>query len=194
MNHLQRNRSNQLGELAEILSDYEMKILYNPYFYKWKMQELHDDKQDLYYKSAGTTDFDSVIGIKSASMSVEQIGEHLVGLGEQIDRLEREYRNRRQILEECTRDWQRAAIDDLERYFRLQMSGTDIAVESIEEFKRELYQIEYAARNKRNKVAEKKRDAETERKARELQRKREKLHRRWRVNGKQIAGRISSGI
>ena len=194
MHQLKRNASNQLGELAEILSDYEMKILYNPYFYRWKMQELHDDKQDLYYKSAGTTDFDSVIGIKSASMSVEQIGEHLVGLGEQVDRLEREYRNRRQILKECTREWQRAAIDDLERYFKQQMTGTDIAVESIEEFKRELYQIEYAARNKRNKVEEKKRDAEIGRKARELQRKREKLHRRWRVNGKQITGRTSSSL
>ena len=184
MNQLQRNRSNQLGELAEILSDYEMKILYNPYFYKWKMQELHDDKQDLYYKSAGTTDFDSVIGIKSASMSVEQIGEHLVGLGEQIDRLEREYLEHRRILYKHTQDWQWCALDDLNRYFKAQMLGEELKLDSIEELKRTLYQVEYAARNKRNKVAEKKRDAEIGRKARELQRKREKLHRRWRVYGK----------
>lgn len=194
MNQFKRNRSNQLGELAETLSDYEMMILFNPYFYKWKLQELHYDKQDLYYKSAGTTDFDSVIGIKSASMSVERIGEHLIGLSEQIDRLEREYHSRRQTLEEHIQSLQRTVIDDLERYFKLQMSGIEITVESIEELKRELYQIEYAARNKRNKVAEKKRDAEIGRKARELQRKKEKLHRRWGVHGKQFTGRTSSSI
>lgn len=184
MNQLQRNRSNQLGELAEILSDYEMKILYNPYFYKWKMQELHDDKQDLYYKSAGTTDFDSVIGIRNASMSVENIGEHLIGIGEQIDRLEREYREHRQILYKHTQDWQRCALDDLNRYFKAQMLGEELKLDSIEELKRTLYQVECAERKKRNKVAEKYQRMETERKARELQRKREKLKRRWNVPGK----------
>lgn len=194
MNHKKRNNSNQLGELAETLSSYEMMCFYNPFFYKWKMQELHEDKQDLYYKSAGTTDFDSVIGIKSASMSVEQIGEHLIGISEQIDRLEREYREHRQILYKHTQDWQWCALDDLNRYFKAQMRGEDLKLDSIEELKRTLYQIEYAERNKRNQAADKKQDAEIRQKARALQRKKEKLNRRWGVYDKRNSARASSSL
>lgn len=184
MNHKKRNNSNQLGELAETMSSYEMLRFYNPFFYKWKLQELYEDKQDLYYKSAGTTDFDSVIGIKNASMSIEAIAEHLIGLDEQIDRLEREYREHRQILYKQTQNWQWCTLDDLNRYFKAQMRGEDLKLDSIEELKRTLYQVECAERKKRNKVAEKYQRMETERKARELQRKREKLKRRWNVPGK----------
>lgn len=194
MNHFKRNNSNQLGELAETLSSYEMMCFYNPFFYKWKMQELHEDKQDLYYKSAGTTDFDSVIGIRNASMSVENIGEHLIGIGEQIDRLEREYREHRQILYKHTQDWQWCALDDLNRYFKAQMRGEDLKLDSIEELKRTLYQIEYAERNKRNQAADKKQDAEIRQKARALQRKKEKLNRRWGVYDKRNSARASSSL
>lgn len=194
MNHFKRNNSNQLGELAETLSSYEMMCFYNPFFYKWKLKELHEDKQDLYYKSAGTTDFDSVIGIRNASMSVENIGEHLIGIGEQIDRLEREYREHRQILYKHTQDWQRCALDDLNRYFKAQMLGEELKLDSIEELKRTLYQVECAERKKRNKVAEKYQRLETERKARELQRKRDKLQRRWGVYDKRSTAGASSSL
>lgn len=172
------------SKVEEKLSDYEVLRYYNPYYYKWRMQELYEDKQDLYYKSSGTTDFDSVIGIKSASMSVEHIGEHLVGLDEQIDRLEREYRKHREILYTQIQDWQESTLDDLNQYFKAQMRGEDLTISSIEILKRSLYQIEYEERNKRNKWAEKKQDAENRRKSRALLRKREKLKRRWNMTGK----------
>lgn len=181
MNILQRNASNQLGELAEILSDYEMMRYYNPYYHEWRMQELHDDKMDLYYKSAGTTDFDAVIGIKYSSMSIERIGEGLIGIGEQIERAEGNYREHRQILNGIIKDWQDEDLSLLTEYFRLQLSGDELIIECVEELKRTLYHIERNKRNERNKVVEELQRIETEKKARELKRKREKLHRRYGV-------------
>src|SRR5699024_4331606 len=110
------NRARYIKEVIEILSDYEMKIYYNPLFHEWQMNEMQEDKEDLYYKSVGITDYDAVYGIQRISMSVESIAEQLVAASENIKRTQRMFERHRALLQAMTNDWETADIAILERY------------------------------------------------------------------------------
>lgn len=144
------NRARYIKEVIEILSDYEMKIYYNPLFHEWQMNEMQADKEDLYYKSVGITDYDAVYGIQRISMSVESIAEQLVAASENIDRTARMYARHRALLQAMTNDWETADIAILERYFKYQMRGINIQNERIYELKKSLYDRELSDRKGRN--------------------------------------------
>ena len=144
------NRARYIKEVIEILSDYEMKIYYNPLFHEWQMNEMQADKEDLYYKSVGITDYDAVYGIQRISMSVGSIAEQLVAASENIDRKGRMFERHRALLQDEIEGWETADIAILERYFKYQMQDINIQNERIHELKRALYDREVSDRKGRN--------------------------------------------
>ena len=143
------NRARYIKEVIEILSDYEMMIYYNPLFHDWQIKEMLADKEDLYYKSVGITDYDAVYGIQRISMSVESIAEQLVAASDNIKRTQRMFKRHRALLQAMTNDWQTADIAILERYFKYQMQCINIKCDRIEQLKRDLYKHEQTDRKSR---------------------------------------------
>ena len=144
------NRDKYIREVIEILSDHEMKKYYNPLFHEWQIKEMLADKEDLYYKSVGYTDYDSIYGIKRTSMSVERIGEQLIGVSDNIERTQRMFKRHRALLQDEIKGWETADIAILERYFKYQMQDINIQNERIHDLKRALYDREVSDRKGRN--------------------------------------------
>lgn len=154
--------------IAEVLTDYEMKIYFNPYYYRDLIEQLEADKEDLYYKSCSWTDYDAVYGISRRSISVENLGEKLLSLDGHIKQLERKYRKRRQILSKSTKALHRADVKLLDRYFRQQMAGYTIEAPALDYLKVELYEMEQVSRSEREKDRWRKENQKTLRKAETL--------------------------
>ena len=144
------DRDKYIREVIEVLSDYEMMIYYNPLFHEWQIKEMLTDKEDLYYKSVGITDYDAIYGIQRHSMSLERLGEKLVGISDSIERTKSMFKRHRALLQDEIEGWETADIAILERYFKYQMQGINIQNERIHELKRALYDRELSDRKGRN--------------------------------------------
>ncbi|MFA7745920.1 hypothetical protein [Salinicoccus roseus] len=144
-------------QMPKILSDFEMKKYYNPYFHELLIEELKSDKQDLYYKSCSWTVYDEMDGIHRQSIKVETLGEKLIALDELISAHERQYKRHRQVLHEHVKDWHKKDKALLDAYFFNQNNNTgNIKHECIEQLKRDLYFAEHEERDERHKKRERK--------------------------------------
>lgn len=140
------------NEIPEALTDYEMKTYFNPYYHQIRMEELHSDKEDLYYKSCSWTEYGDVFGVTRRSIPVENLGEKLVSLDDHIKHLERKYRKRKHMLDTVTKGWHMADMKLLDRYFRKQMAGYTIESPVLDYLKVELYERESTDRDDRTKA------------------------------------------
>jgi hypothetical protein len=144
------SRDKYIREITEVLSDYEMMLYYNPLFHEWQINEMQADKEDLYYKSVGITDYDAVYGIQRHSMSVERLGEKLVGISDSIERTRRMFKRHRALLQDEIKGWETADVAILERYFKYQMQGINIQNDRLHALKKTLYDRELTDRKGRN--------------------------------------------
>lgn len=135
--------------MPEIITDYELKIYYNPYFHELRMAELKADKEDLYYKSCSWTVYDEQEGIHRQSIRVETLAEKILALDELISAHERQYERHRRLLLETVKDWHSRDIAVLDRYFKRQLTGGRIESDLIDHLKRTLYPLEQQARDDR---------------------------------------------
>lgn len=189
MNILQRNRSNQLYELAEILSDYEMMRYYSPHYYHWKMSDLNEELQDIYSKSSSRVAFE-LYGVVPEGVPVEVLAINAASLNEYIKQLENAFKrhtdNFNAVMEQCTPKERQQVKEYLKAGFKEMFEPVFISERLpsypvIKRVKTELYAIELQQRKDRHDIDEMIRQKEIKQKAKELQRKRERLHRRYGV-------------
>lgn len=140
----------QFQGMPDYLTDNEMMLLYNPYYFSEKVEQMKAKKEDLYYKSCSWTVYDQQEGIHRESISVENIVEKTIALETHIKKLERSYKAQRERLIKELEGWQKTDIDRLEQYFYTQYyKGTAVTCERIEQLKKRLFYVEHIEREKR---------------------------------------------
>lgn len=139
----------QYADMPESLTDYEMLVLYNPYYFSEKVEQMKAEKEDLYYKSCSWTVYDQQEGIHRESISVENIVEKTIALETHIKKLGRMYKERRERLTKELEGWHRQDIEVLDTYFKRQLKGEAVDSNIIDHLKRELYPLEQQARSDR---------------------------------------------
>lgn len=154
--------------ILEQMTEYEMKIYYNPFHHQSMIEDYEESITDLYYKSCGYTDFDDVFGISLRSQPVDILADKIIGLRNAKDALERKYTRHKQLLNRFMQKVTPAERQVIKRYFREQYHQDYIIQHPIiHQMKQSLYVVEHH-----------------DRKERERQRVQERLHGKYAIKNK----------
>ncbi|MFD2830349.1 hypothetical protein [Corticicoccus populi] len=140
-----------MKEIDEVLTDYEVMTHFNRYFQEWRMNELQDDLQDLYYQSIGKTDYDGVYGISMAATSVENIVERTCAVKSLIAMQDEKDRMYNSMLNAYLESLPEASVRVVNRYFYQQFHhGITLQHPVMDALKDNLYIASQDARADRN--------------------------------------------
>lgn len=80
-----------IHDIDNHLTDHQLLTYFNPHHHEHVIKELYEDKEDLYYKSSGMTDYDNVFGITRVSVPVETLAIKSCSIDSRIELIESKF-------------------------------------------------------------------------------------------------------
>lgn len=141
----------ELREEEEILTDYHLLIYYNPYFFRWRINELKAELNDIYNRSASKHEYTSD-GIIVVGSSTEKLAMESAVTNDSIKNRTSEFTahtdNLKIFMEHCSTKEKK----QIKRYFLSQFYRDKLLdYPVIKRMKKELYYVEVAQREERQK-------------------------------------------
>lgn len=137
-------------DIDKHLTDHQLLTYFNPHYHQHIIDELQEDKNDLYHKSSGMTDYDGIYGIQRVSIPVESLGIKLCAVDDHINTLQQKFRRRQKSLNDFKSELTDAERTIIDEYFHEQFHNHHIISHPVIALMREvLYTEELDQRKQR---------------------------------------------